>query len=178
MALNNSSKGSPASTAIGRYLAGVEAQIESDKKDVEAEALVNKLSPADRKRLPKDFVQKLTSFSDAAIQAATSHLPAYVSEAIRELAERRRHATAALTAKTKSRRETRGAQGLLARRGSRGLAQSRTQPFLKYSSDPAANWAYAIKLALQAKQQEQKAPMVSSETEGAAITPEATPKVG
>ena len=59
MPLNNSSKGSPASTAIGRYLAGVEAQIESDKKDVEAEALVNKLSPADRKRLPKDFVQKL-----------------------------------------------------------------------------------------------------------------------
>tara|TARA_R110000765_G_scaffold279999_1_gene377518 strand:- start:1421 stop:1957 length:537 start_codon:yes stop_codon:yes gene_type:complete len=178
MTTNNNSKGSPSSTAIGRYLAGVRDLIEQDTKDDEVKKLVSNLSSTDRKRLPKDFVEKLTSFSDATIQAATSHLPAYVSEKIRELATKRRYATTETAAKIKGRRETMGARsGLLSK--SRGDLNKRiSQPFLKLSADPAYNNALRIKYALEAMKQQQKAPMVSSETEGAAITPEATAKVG
>jgi len=185
MEVYNNNKGSVASKAVVSYMDRVKEYMDpkaidvtaflgSDKRDVKA--LVDKLHPTDKKKLPKGFLDDVSSMRDLVTKVATSDLDPYVSRKIRELAESSRLEANALLAKTSRRRGLMtSADKAASKRMQKGF-EAQQQPFLEYSADPSTNLAWRVRMAMRGYQQAQKAPLVSLETEPAAITPEAATK--
>ena len=181
---NNSNKGSVASKAVVSYMDRVKEYMDPKAKDVTAflegernvKALVDKLHPTDKKKLPKGFLDDVSSMRDLITKVATADLDPYVARKIRELAESSRLEANTLIAKTSRRRGLMTSADKAASKRMQKEFEAQQQPFLEYSADPSTNLAWRVRMAMRGYQQAQKAPLVSLETEPAAITPEAATK--
>ena len=88
MEVYNNNRGSVASKAVVSYMDRVKEYMDPKAKDVTAflgsekrdvKALVDKLHPTDKKKLPKGFLDDVSSMRDLVTKVATSDLDPYVS---------------------------------------------------------------------------------------------------
>lgn len=182
MEVYNSNKGSVASKAVVSYMDRVRQNmspkakaagdfLQSDKRDVQE--LVGKLSAADRKKLPPNFLDDVSSFNDLKFKAVTANLDPVVSKKIRAIAADIEAKNTATMARISRRRGIAAATGAAAEQREMMSQLAQKQPF----GDRAVEMARLVKQIMRRQIELQKSPIVSLETGAATITPETPTKV-